>query len=122
MGFEAEVQWLREQIEKAAPSYIVFRTPDGESKALTATKGGTDFESDQMEGYASETNTIDFLVDPDLLPRRPAAGDEIDELDAEGGNKIATYRIAPEPGVNAWEWAGQTRKMMRIHTKQVGDD
>lgn len=122
MGFEAEVQWLREQIEKAAPSYIVFRTPDGESKALTATKGGTDFESDQMEGYASETNTIDFLVDPDLLPRRPAAGDKIDELDAEGGNKIATYRIVPEPGVNAWEWAGQTRKMMRIHTKQVGDD
>lgn len=122
MGLDAHIEWLRDQIHKAAPTYVVFETTDGERVSLTVTKGGSDFESDQQDEYACETNTIDFLVNPNDLPRKPRAGDKIEELDDEGGNVIATYLIVPEAGVNAWEWAGQSRKMMRIHTKQVGDE
>ena len=120
--FGDEIEWLREQIHAVAATYVVFETIDGTRVPLIATKGATDYQFDAGDGYASQTHVIDFLVNPADLPARPKSGDRIDELDGEGGQVIASYVVAPEPGTNAWSWSGQARKMMRIHTKQMGND
>ena len=124
MGYiDDAIAWAREQLPK---TYIVYRT-DSDSLPMTATKGGSDFQSEAGDEYAAEEHTIDFLVDPaDLVAAstgfKPAAGHEIDELDGEGGSVIATYRITALPGVPPWAWSGQSRAIMRIHTRQIGDE
>ncbi|MEW4566120.1 hypothetical protein AB1K70_26620 [Bremerella sp. JC770] len=124
--FNDAISWAREQIHATAPVFIVYRT-DGDSLPMTATKGASDFQAEAGDEYAAEDHTIDFLVNPaDLVAAstsfKPKAGHEIDELDGEGGNVVATYRITALPGVPPWAWSGQSRAMMRIHTRQVGDE
>lgn len=124
--FDNAISWARNQIHAAAPVYIVYRT-GSDSLAITATKGGSEFQSETEDNYASEDHTIDFLINPaDLVAAstsfKPKAGHEIDELDGEGGNVVATYRITALPGVPPWAWSGQSRAMMRIHTRQLGDE
>ena len=120
------IGWAREQIHAAAPTYVVYRT-GSDSLPIVATKGGSEFQSETEDNYASEDHTIDFLIDPTNLVAastqfKPKAGHYIDELDGEGGNVVATFKVTALPGVRPWAWSGQSRQMIRIHTRQHGDD
>ncbi|MHC2067627.1 hypothetical protein ACYFX5_09160 [Bremerella sp. T1] len=127
MGFfDDAIAWARGQIHDAAPSFIVYQT-DSDSLALKATKGASEFQAEAGDDFAAEDHTIDFLIDPTKLvaagtPFKPKAGHEIHELDGEGGNLVAKYRVTALPGVPPWTWSGQSRAMMRIHSRQIGDE
>ncbi|MEW4451295.1 hypothetical protein AB1L30_01290 [Bremerella sp. JC817] len=124
--FDNAIAWARDQIHAAAPTHIVYRTQVA-SLPLVATKGGSQFEAETADNYATEEKMIDFLVDPAKLidagtAFKPEAGHEIDELDGEGGTVVAKYRIAATPGVPPWEPSGQSRAMIRIHTRQISHE
>ena len=71
-----------------------------------------------------EVETRDYLVSAALLQEAglfpPQRGDVLrDELGPEGATQ--EYKVLPADGVPAWSWSDPFHRVVRVHTKYVGE-
>jgi hypothetical protein len=116
--------WLAEMLQEHASRPVVYRRGAAQV-AVQATIGRTLLKLDDgYGGVRMEWTDRDFLIPAGdlvlsggaVLPER---GDVIRE--AQGGQAFVYEVMAPgkEP---AWRWSDVYRKVLRIHTKQVGKE
>lgn len=116
--------WLAEMLKAHASRPVVYRRGAAEV-AVQATIGRTLLKlDDSYGGVRMEWTDRDFLIPAaDLVLGTgavlPERGDVIRE--AQGGQTFVYEVMAPgkEP---AWRWSDVYRKVLRIHTKQVGTE
>ncbi len=116
------LDWLGDQLKEHVSRPVVYRR-GGDDVIVQATIGRTLLKLDDgYGGVRMEWTDRDFLIHAAdlvlggnaLLPQR---GDLIRE--AQGSTTFVYEVMAPgkEP---AWRWSDVFRKMLRIHSKQVG--
>lgn len=79
---------------------------------VNAVFGKTDIQIGNAEGFQVRSFVWDFLIDADLLGFLPGVGDTII---ADG----QTYEVMKLPGRGCWRFTSQTRKVYRIHTREI---
>lgn len=109
--------WLENQRTKHCTREVMYAR-GGESFAVKATIGRTEFKSDNGETVRIEFTDRDFLIlAADLVlagqPITPKAGDQLRETQGE-----ATYVFE----VIAWRYSDPYRHTFRIETKHVGTE
>jgi hypothetical protein len=116
--------WLADQLKTHASRPLVYRRGT-QQVTVQATVGRTLLKLDDgYGGVRMEWTDRDFLIHAaDLVlagnPTLPERGDVIRET--QGGRTFVYEVMAPgkEP---AWRWSDVFRKVLRIHTKQVGTE
>ncbi len=116
------LDWLGDQLKEHASRSVVYRR-GGDEVPVQATIGRTLLKLDDgYGGVRMEWTDRDFLIHAaDLvlggnavLPQR---GDLIRETQ---GPTTFLYEVMAPGKEPAWRWSDVYRKMLRIHTKQVG--
>jgi len=116
------LDWLGDQLKAHVSHSVVYRRGSDEATVL-ATIGRTLLKLDDgYGGVRMEWTDRDFLIhSADLvlggnavLPQR---GDLIRETQ---GSTIFVYEVMAPGKEPAWRWSDVYRKMLRIHSKQVG--
>jgi hypothetical protein len=116
--------WLADQIKTHASRQVVYRR-GLQQIVVQATVGRTLLKLD--EGYGGvrrEWTDRDFLIHAaDLVlggsPTLPERGDVIRETQ---GAKTFIYEVMAPGKEPPWRWSAVFRKVLRIHTKQVGTE
>lgn len=111
------IEALQEALKTCDGTSITYRR-GASSVTVTATKGRTEFELQDDNGYREKIEAQDWLIDvADLkfsgTPVEPQAGDKIEE--ADGGK---TYHYAVMDGT-PFRYSDHYRSRFRIHSKQV---
>jgi hypothetical protein len=116
--------WLADRLKEHASRQVIYRR-GGQQVAVQATIGRTLLKLDDgYGGVRMEWTDRDFLIHAaDLVlggtPTLPERGDLIRETQ---GTKTFIYEVMA-PGKEApWRWSDVYRKLLRIHTKQVGTE
>jgi hypothetical protein len=116
--------WLADQLKTHASRQVVYRRGAFEV-AVLATVGRTLLKLDDgYGGVRMEWTDRDFLIHAaDLVlggvPTLPQRGDQIRETQ---GAKTFIYEVMAPGQEPAWRWSDVYRKVLRIHTKQVGTE
>jgi hypothetical protein len=115
-------EWLADQLKTHASRQVVYRR-GALQVAVQATVGRTLLKLDDgYGGVRMEWTDRDFLVQAaDLVlgstPTLPERGDLIRETQ---GAKTFVYEVMAPGKEPPWRWSDVFRKVLRIHTKQVG--
>lgn len=116
------LDWLGEQLKAHVSRLVVYRR-GGDEVSVQATIGRTLLKLDDgYGGVRMEWTDRDFLIHAaDLvlggnavLPQR---GDLVRETQ---GTTTFVYEVMAPGKEPAWRWSDVYRKMLRIHSKQVG--
>jgi hypothetical protein len=119
---QAGSDWLADQLKQHASRLVVYRRGAEETTAA-ATVGRTLLKLDDgYGGVRMEWTDRDFLIHAaDLVlggsPTLPERGDVIRETQ---GAKTFIYEVMAPGKEPPWRWSDVFRKVLRIHTKQVG--
>lgn len=114
--------WLADQLKTHASRPVVYRR-GAQQLAVQATIGRTLLKLDDgYGGVRMEWTDRDFLIPAadlviggnSVLPER---GDMIRETQ---GGTVFVYEVMAPGKEPAWRWSDVFRKVLRIHTKQVG--
>lgn len=114
--------WLAGKLKEHASRPVVYRRGVSEV-AVQATIGRTLLKLDDGYGGARmEWTDRDFLIHAADLqiggtPVLPERGDLIRETQ---GGKTFVYEVMAPGKEPAWRWSDGYRRVLRIHTKQVG--
>ncbi len=106
--------FLETKLLAHASSEIEYRQ-DGladNAQTVKATFGKTDIEIGEGDGFKVQSFVWDFLIGVDSLGFLPDVGDCII---ADG----QTYEVMNLPGEGCWRFTSHTRKMVRIHTREI---
>ena len=111
--------WLAGQLQTHVATTVTYRR-GGAAVSLAATKGRTEFEQIDENGFAQRILSIDFLLPAaDLIlsgaVTLPARGDTIEETI---GSATHTHEVLPIGTEPCYRLTGANRKQLRIHTKQ----
>jgi hypothetical protein len=116
--------WLAEMLKEHASRPVVYRR-GADEVAVQATIGRTLLKLDDgYGGVRMEWTDRDFLIHAaDLVlggvPTLPQRGDQIRETQ---GAKTFIYEVMAPGQEPPWRWSDVYRKVLRIHTKQVGTE
>jgi hypothetical protein len=116
--------WLADKLKTHASRQVVYRRGALEV-AVAATVGRTLLKLDDgYGGVRMEWTDRDFLIHAaDLVlggsPTLPERGDLIRETQ---GTKTFIYEVMAPGKEPPWRWSDVYRKLLRIHTKQVGTE
>jgi hypothetical protein len=116
--------WLADRLKEHASRQVIYRR-GGQQVAVQATIGRTLLKLDDgYGGVRMEWTDRDFLIHAaDLVlggsPTLPERGDLIRETQ---GAKTFIYEVMAPGKEPAWRWSDVFRKVLRIHTKQVGTE
>ncbi|GAB6166155.1 hypothetical protein JCM19992_21550 [Thermostilla marina] len=114
--------WLAERLKVHASRPVIYRRGTDET-TVQAIVGRTLLKLDDgYGGVRMEWTDRDFLIAADdlilagqkTLPRR---GDQIRETT---GGKTLVYEVVAPGSEPEWRWSDPHRRLLRIHTKQVG--
>ena len=114
--------WLAGQLKTHASRPVVYRRGT-HAVTVQATVGRTLLKLDDgYGGVRMEWTDRDFLIHAaDLVlggsPTLPERGDVIRETQS---GKVFVYEVMAPGGEPPWRWSDVYRKVLRIHTKQVG--
>ncbi|MBX3399540.1 MAG: hypothetical protein KF873_12425 [Gemmataceae bacterium] len=114
--------WLADMLKEHASRPVVYRRGANEA-AVQATVGRTLLKLDDgYGGVRMEWTDRDFLIHAaDLVLGAvvvlPERGDVIRET---AGTQTFVYEVMAPGKEPAWRWSDVYRKVLRIHTKQVG--
>jgi hypothetical protein len=115
-------EWLADQLKKHASRQVIYRRGSLEV-AVQTTVGRTLLKlGDGYGGVRMEWTDRDFLIHAtDLvlggMTVLPERGDLIRETQ---GAKVFVFEVMAPGTEPAWRWSDPHRKMLRIHTKQIG--
>ena len=117
MSLSDAMKWLTDtMIEKEGESIVYSRGV--ESVTLDAVPGKTEYESVTETGVVTEHQARDFVVNASELIIDEAA------IEPKRGDKITyggdTFEVFPLDGEKVYRYSDPFKKMLRIHTKQVG--
>lgn len=121
---DAGLGWLAEKLKRHASRPVVYRRASDEV-TVPAIIGRTLLKLDDgYGGVRMEWTDRDFLIAADDLilgGRRtlPKRGDQI--LETRDG-KTRGYEVLAPAGEPEWRWSDPHRKLLRIHTKDVGEE
>jgi hypothetical protein len=116
--------WLADQLRTHASRQVVYRR-SAQQVTVQATVGRTLLKLDDgYGGVRMEWTDRDFLIHAaDLvlggMPTLPERGDVIRETQ---GTKTVIYEVMAPGKEPPWRWSDVVRKVLRIHTKQVGTE
>ncbi len=114
--------WLADQLKTHASRQVVYRR-GAQQVTVQATVGRTLLKLDDgYGGVRMEWTDRDFLIHAaDLVlggsPTLPERGDQIRETQ---GAKTFIYEVMAPGKEPPWRWSDVFRKLLRIHTRQVG--
>jgi hypothetical protein len=114
-------QWLGDQLLAHAATEV--RYVRGLEQALVlATIGKTEYEIEDSAGAVVRVQTRDYLIRAaDLVlggsPALPQPGDRIHETD---GDATFVYEVLSPGTEPCWRYSDPHRRLLRVHTKQVG--
>jgi hypothetical protein len=118
----AGAAWLADQLQAHVATTITYRR-GATNVSLAATKGQTELEQVDADGFAQRILTVDFLLPAaDLIlsgssaATLPARGDTIEETI---GGALHTYTVLPGDSFPSYRFSDPHRKGLRIHTKQT---
>ena len=116
--------WLAERLKAYASRPVVYQRGN-QQVTVQATVGRTLLKLDDgYGGVRMEWTDRDFLIHAaDLVlggvPTLPQRGDQIRETQ---GAKTFIYEVMAPGQEPPWRWSDVYRKVLRIHTKQVGTE
>jgi hypothetical protein len=116
--------WLADRLKEHASRPVIYRR-GVQQVAVQATVGRTLLKLDDgYGGVRMEWTDRDFLIHAaDLVfggsPTLPERGDVIRETQ---GAKTFIYEVMAPGKEPPWRWSDVFRKVLRIHTKQVGTE
>jgi hypothetical protein len=114
--------WLADQLKEHVSRPVVYRR-GADEVAVQATIGRTLLKLDDgYGGVRMEWTDRDFLIQAaDLVLGAgavlPERGDKVRET---VGSKTFVYEVMAPGKEPPWRWSDVYRKLLRIHTKQVG--
>ena len=115
-------EWLANQLKTHASKTVVYVRGANQTN-VTAIIGRTLLKlEDGYGGVHMQWTDRDFLIPPDELVLAgtqviPERGDTIREAD---NGKIYVYEVNVPGSEPTWRWSDPHRKLLRIHTKQIG--
>jgi hypothetical protein len=115
-------EWLANQLKTHASRTVIYGRGANQT-SVTAIIGRTLLKlEDGYGGVHMQWTDRDFLIPPDELVLNgsqviPERGDTIRETD---NGKIYVYEVNAPGGEPTWRWSDPHRKLLRIHTKQIG--
>lgn len=121
---QAGSNWLADQLKTHASREVVYRR-GAQEVTVQATVGRTLLKLDDgYGGVRMEWTDRDFLIQAlDLVlagsSSLPERGDVIRETQ---GAKTFIYEVMAPGKEPPWRWSDTYRKLLRIHTKQVGTE
>ncbi len=121
---ETAAQWLAEKLKAHASRPVVYRR-GADEVTVEAIVGRTLLKLDDgYGGVRMEWTDRDFLIAAEDLilggqRTLPQRGDQIREPQ---DGKIVVYEVLAPGSEPEWRWSDPHRKLLRIHTKQVGEE
>lgn len=115
-------EWLANQLKTHASKTVVY-VRGANQTSVTAIIGRTLLKlEDGYGGVHMQWTDRDFLIPPDELVLAgsqviPERGDTIREAD---NGKIYVYEVNVPGSEPTWRWSDPHRRLLRIHTKQIG--
>jgi hypothetical protein len=115
-------EWLANQLKTHASSTVVY-VRGANQRSVSATIGRTLLKlEDGYGGVHMQWTDRDFLIQPaDLviagLQVLPERGDTIRETQ---NGKVYIYEVMAPGSEPHWRWSDPHRRLLRIHTKQIG--
>lgn len=115
-------EWLANQLKTHASKTVVY-VRGANQTSVTAIIGRTLLKlEDGYGGVHMQWTDRDFLIPPDELVLAglqviPERGDTIREAD---NGKIYVYEVNVPASEPTWRWSDPHRRLLRIHTKQIG--
>jgi hypothetical protein len=115
-------EWLANQLKTHASKTVVYARGANQT-SVTAIIGRTLLKlEDGYGGVHMQWTDRDFLIPPDELVLAgaqviPERGDTIREAD---NGKIYVYEVNVPGSEPTWRWSDPHRRLLRIHTKQIG--
>jgi hypothetical protein len=116
--------WLADQLKQHASRPVVYQR-GAQQVAVQATVGYTLLKLDDgFGGVRMEWTDRDFLVHAaDLvLGGSPVLPERSDVIRETQGAKTFIYEVMAPAKEPPWRWSDVYRKLLRIHTKQVGTE
>jgi len=116
--------WLADQLKTHASRQVIYQR-GAQQVTVQATVGRTLLKLDDgYGGVRMEWTDRDFLIHAaDLVlagsPTLPERGDVIREMQ---GTTTFVYEVMAPGKEQPWRWSDVFRKVLRIHTKQVGTE
>jgi len=116
--------WLAEQLKAHASRTVVYRRGTSEV-TVQALVGRTLLKLDDgYGGVRMEWTDRDFVIAADDLvlggeKTLPQRGDQVRET-VDG--KALVYEVLAPGSEPEWRWSDPHRRLLRIHTKQVGEE
>lgn len=121
---ETANQWLAAKLKAHASRPVIYRRGTDEV-TVQAIVGRTLLKlSDGYGGVRMEWTDRDFLIAAEDLilggqKTLPQRGDQIRET---AGGKTLVYEVLAPGGEPEWRWSDPHRRLVRIHTKQIGEE
>lgn len=121
---ETGTEWLTEKLKAHASRPVVYRR-GADEVTVQAIIGRTLLKlADDYGGVRMEWTDRDFLIAAEdlilggqrTLPKR---GDRILETD---GSQTRMYEVLAPGNEPEWRWSDPHRKLLRIHTKSIGEE
>lgn len=112
--------WLAKQLKTHASKTVRY-SRGGSHVDLAATLGKTSFEVVGDDTAITRVHSRDYLVTTvdlkiDGIETLPISGDTITETLESGA--VEVYRVNAPDGEMPWQYAGQHRHQLRIHTER----
>ena len=116
---EQSSAWLEGQRHTFRTREVIYRR-GGESVAIRATVGRTQFTREDPHGVVLETEARDYLIRADDLVldgdrSMPERGDQIED-------QGFTYEVLPLGSEPPWRYSDPYRQTLRVHTKQIDQE
>lgn len=121
---EDGLDWLAAKLKAYVSRPVVYRR-GAENATVQAIIGRTLLKLDDgYGGVRMEWTDRDFLIVAEDLTlggqkTLPQRGDQIRETQ---GGKTLVYEVLAPAGEPEWRWSDPHRKLLRIHTKQIGEE
>lgn len=105
---------------------VLYRRGTDE-KEVQATIGKTEFEQADDAGLIHRVESRDFLVRTAELdlgsgPIIPRAGDQVRDMVGGVGGSVFVYEVNAPGGQPPFRYSDPYRRVLRIHTKQIGTE
>lgn len=113
----AAEKWLSNQHSKFISEPALYRRFGDEITEIpvTAVRGRTLFRAENEYGVTIRVTSADFIIPAGEIDFIPAKGDEI-------VCKGVRYELLAPNNEPVWRWSDSGRTMMRIHTKEIGEE
>lgn len=118
------MDWLAEKLKAHASTPVLYRR-GAEEVTVQAVIGRTLLKLDDgYGGVRMEWTDRDFLIAAEDLvlggqPALPMRGDQIRETQ---DGKTMIYEVLAPGNEPEWRWSDPHHRLLRIHTKQVGEE